>query len=76
MIDILWLIAGLLRERLWYYPIALAAFALFVLYQLYRFDMTGSLWLLVVTAVDVVVIALTWHEFRYLRHTVARRLRN
>lgn len=67
----LWLIAGLLRERLWYYPTALLVLALFVLYQLYRFSATHSLWLLAITAVDLVIIGLTWHEYGYLRH-VAR----
>jgi uncharacterized membrane protein len=61
------LVAGLLRERLWYYPVAIAAFGAFVAYQLVRFRSTHSLWLLVLTVVDVVVIVLTWHEYRYLR---------
>lgn len=63
----LWLIVGLLRERLWYYPTALIVFALFIGYQLYRFSFTHSLFLLFVTAVDIVVIVLTWHEYGYLR---------
>ena len=68
----LWLIIGLLRERLWYYPTALVVFGLFILYQLYRFDSTHSPWLLLITAVDLVVTALTWHEYRYLGRTLAR----
>lgn len=63
----LWLIIGLLRQKLWYYPVAIAIFGLFIVYQLYRFSLTHSLWLLVITAVDVLVIGLTWHEYRYLR---------
>ncbi len=65
----LWLVVGLLRERLWYYPTALVVFGLFIIYQLYRFDSTHSPWLLLITAVDIVVIALTWHEYRYLGRT-------
>lgn len=68
----LWLIAGLLRERLRYYPTALVVFALFVLYQLYRFGATHSPWLLVITALDAMVIGLTWHEYRYLRQVLSR----
>jgi uncharacterized membrane protein len=64
----LWLIVGLLRERLWYYPAALVIFGLFIVYQLYRFNYTHSIWLLVVTAVDLVVVGLTWHEYGYLRY--------
>jgi uncharacterized membrane protein len=63
----LWLIVGLLRQRLWYYPTALIVFALFIGYQLYRFNFTHSMFLLFVTAVDIVVIVLTWHEYGYLR---------
>lgn len=63
----LWLIVGLLREKLWYYPIAIVVFTLFIVYQLYRFSFTHSVWLLAITALDVFVIALTWHEYRYLR---------
>ena len=63
----LWLIIGLLSQKLWYYPLAAAVFDLFIVYQLYRYSFTNSLRLLVLSAVDVAVIALTWHEYRYLR---------
>lgn len=62
------LIVGLLRQRLGYYPLSILAFALFVVYQLYRFQTTHSIWLLVFTVVDIAVIALTVQEYRYLRH--------
>ena len=64
----LWLISGLLRERLWYFPISIIAFGLFIAYQIYRFTFTHSIWLLLITALDVVIITLTWHEYRYLRN--------
>ena len=63
----LWLIVGLLREKLWYYPLAIAVFGLFIVYQLYRFNLSHSLWLVLITVVDVVVIALTWQEYRHRR---------
>ena len=65
----LWLIIGLLRKRLWYYPTALVVFALFIIYQLYRYSLTHSAWLLFITIIDLIVIGLTWHEYRYLRRT-------
>lgn len=70
----LWLIIGLLRKRLWYYPTALVVFGFFITYQLYRFSFTHSPSLLFITAVDVVVIVLTWHEYRYLRTHLASHL--
>ena len=63
----LWLIVGLLRGKLWYYPLAIAVFGAFIVYQLYRFTLTHSLWLILITGVDVVVIALTWQEYRARR---------
>lgn len=65
----LWLIIGLLRQKLWYYPVSLIVFALFIVYQLYRYSYTQSIWLLFITAVDVVVIVLTWHEYRFLQRS-------
>jgi uncharacterized membrane protein len=65
----LWLIVGLLREKLGYYPLAMAVFGFFILYQLYRYNLTHSPWLILITVVDIVVIALTWQEYRYLRRT-------
>lgn len=64
----LWVIIGLLRERLWYYPVALVVFTAFIVYQIHRYTITHSVWLLVITLIDLVVIGLTWHEYRYLRH--------
>jgi uncharacterized membrane protein len=70
----LWLIMGLLREKLWYYPTGIVVFGLFIVYQLYRFSFTHSVWLLFVTAVDLIVIALTWHEYKYLRRLASTRI--
>lgn len=61
----LWLIVGLLQRRLSYYPAAIIVFTLFIAYQLYRYTLTHSIWLLLITVVDFVVVALTWHEYRF-----------
>ncbi len=66
----LWLITGLLRQKLWYYPTSIIVFGLFILYQLYRFSFTHSVWLLLISAVDIIVIALTWHEYKYLNRVL------
>ncbi|WP_250535742.1 DUF2127 domain-containing protein [Caballeronia sp. AZ10_KS36] len=63
----LWLVAGLLRRKLWYFPVALAIFVSFIAFQLYRFTVSHSVWLLVLSALDIVVITLTWFEYRTLR---------
>ena len=63
----LWLVSGLMRRKLWYYPTSLGVFGLFIIYQIIRFASTHSIWLLIITVLDLFVIALTWHEYRYLR---------
>ena len=63
----LWLIVGLLRKRLWYYPTAMVVFGLFIIYQIYRFAFTHSILLILITVLDLIVIGLTWHEWQYLR---------
>jgi uncharacterized membrane protein len=61
------LIAGLLRGKLGYYPAAIVIFLLFVFYQLYRYYLTHSLWLVILTLADIVVIWLTWREYKFMQ---------
>jgi len=67
------LVIALLQQRLWAYPAAIGAFGLFLVYQLYRYTHTHSVWLLVLSVVDVGVIVITWLEYKRLRavHAVA-----
>lgn len=67
----LWLIIGLWQKKLGYYPAAIAIFGLFILYQVYRYSFTHSPLLLLVTALDAIVIGLTWIEYRNLRHILS-----
>ena len=61
------LVAALLLRRRWAYPAAIFAFSLFLVYQLYRYSHTHAMELLVLSVVDVVVIVLTWFEYRRLQ---------
>lgn len=60
------LVFGLLREKLWVFPTAIAAFCMFLAYQFYRYSHTHSAWLLVLSFLDIFVIVLTWLEYRRL----------
>lgn len=46
------------------YPLAIAVFAGFVAYQLHRWTLTGSPAMLALSALDALVIWLTWQEWR------------
>ncbi len=68
------LVAGLLREKLWAYPVSLVVLTAFIAYQGYRFSYTHSIGLVVLTIFDIIVMVLVWHEWRLLRrHVEARR---
>jgi uncharacterized membrane protein len=60
------LVTALLLKKRWAYPVAIVAFALFLVYQLYRYSHTHSSWLLVLSILDIVVIVLTWLEYKRL----------
>jgi uncharacterized membrane protein len=64
----IFLVAGLLRNRLWAYPASMGVFTVFIIYQLFRyFFKTHSPWLLVITVIDTVVIGLIYYEYRRIR---------
>lgn len=67
------LVIGLLRNKLWAYPVSLAVLCLFIVYQLYRFSYTHGFGLIVLTLFDVVVVGLIWHEYRLVRRHLAAR---
>ena len=58
------LVAGLLRRRLWSYPVSLWFLAGFIAYQAYRFFFTHSLWMIALTVVDLIVAFLIWREYQ------------
>lgn len=61
------LVAGLLRRKMWSYPASMWVLGAFVAYQCYRYTHTQSPWLIALTALDIVVILLVWHEYRLRR---------
>jgi uncharacterized membrane protein len=64
------LVVALLRGQLWAYPWMIAFLLLFIGYQLYRFVLEPSAWLILLSAFDLAVAWLTWRE--YLRHRQRR----
>jgi uncharacterized membrane protein len=57
------LVLALFRNKLWAYPLMIITLAAFVCYQLYRFALTHSLAMILLTLFDLVVILLTWLEY-------------
>jgi uncharacterized membrane protein len=61
------MVAALLRNRLWAYPVAIFVFTGFIAYQLYRYTLTGGIGLILLSAFDIFLIALIWLEYRAQR---------
>ena len=61
------LVVGLLRGKLWAYPATFVVLTLFIAYQLYRYTYTHDIGLILFSALDVIVIALAWHEYRLVK---------
>ena len=57
------LVLCLWMNKLWAYPLTIAVFGAFSIYQMYRYTHTHSPWLLALTILDVVLIYLTWEEY-------------
>ena len=63
----LFLVAGLLQKRLWAYPTAMIIFGLFALYQSIEYLLHPHPSLIVLTVIDLLVIALTYKEYQILK---------
>jgi uncharacterized membrane protein len=61
------LVVLVLKDRLWAYPWMIGLIAVFIAYQVYRLTYKVSFGLIVLTLFDMLVIWLTWREYRIKR---------
>lgn len=61
------LVGAILLNQQWAYPWMIVVLILFVLYQLYRIVLNPGAGLIALTIFDVLIIALTWREWRHRR---------
>jgi uncharacterized membrane protein len=54
-------------NKLWSYPAAIVVFTGFAIYQIYQLAQQNSLFLGIVTALDMVVVLLIVAEYRHVR---------
>lgn len=65
------LVVALLRKAVRWYPAAITALGLFVLFELVRGAQTHSLLLPVLTALDIAIIVVVIKEYREIRRNTA-----
>jgi uncharacterized membrane protein len=63
------LVTALLLNKLWAYPWMIVVLLLFIGYQLYRIALAPGAGLIALTVFDVVIVVLTWREYRQQRQT-------
>ncbi len=61
------LVIALLLDKLWAYPWMIGVLLLFIGYQSYRLMLDASVGLIALTTFDVLVVTLTWREYRRKR---------
>lgn len=66
-------VIALWKEKLWAYPVSLAVLSVFIVYQLYLLTLGFSIWLILFTILDVIIIFLVWHEYGVLKKRSAFR---
>jgi uncharacterized membrane protein len=64
------LVVALLLDQLWAYPWLIAVLLLFIGYQLYRIALGPTAGLIGLTAFDLLIVALTWREYREQRRRI------
>lgn len=67
----LFLAIQLYRKRMWAYVFTIWAIGLAVVYQIYRIFLHHSGVLIFLTILDIIFIALTWHEYLHQKKKVA-----
>jgi uncharacterized membrane protein len=62
------LVYALIKDKLWAFPWAIGVFTGFGIYQIYRYSVHPSGWLIALTILDAIVIVLTWLEWKRVRN--------
>jgi uncharacterized membrane protein len=65
------MVGMLARRTVWAYPVAICILIGFIIYQLHHWLVDGSSFLIVLSAVDLIMVGLVWREWRMLRRMVA-----
>ena len=64
------LVMLLRRKKLWAYPLTIFSLVLFIIYQIYRFTIDHSVGLLILTIFDLIMIALTFIEYKNMKNNI------
>ena len=57
------IVYALLKRKLWAYPLSMLLLIAFIIYQIYKYTVTPSVFLILLTLFDILMIALTYIEY-------------
>lgn len=63
------LIILLWKRKIWAYPITIISLVLFIVYQIYRYTIYHSSWLILLTFLDIIIILLTFIEYKRIKNS-------
>ena len=58
------LVILLWKRKIWAYPLAIVSLMLFIIYQLYEFYVSHSIFMIILTVFDLAMIVLTYFEYK------------
>jgi len=56
------------KKKLWAYPLAIVSLILFIIYQIYRYTFSNSVFLIFLTIFDIFMILLTYTEYKRIKN--------
>jgi uncharacterized membrane protein len=68
----IFVVVALLRNKLWAYPLGMIVFGGYIVYQLYRFTLSGSMGLIALSILDLLVVVLVWLEYRAVKSRLVK----
>ncbi|MFT8314904.1 MAG: DUF2127 domain-containing protein [Clostridium sp.] len=66
----LFLVIMLWKKKMFAYPLTIFSLILFIIYQIYRYTFSNSVWLLGLTIFDSIMIILTFIEYKNIKDKV------
>lgn len=61
------LVLLLWKKKLWAYPLTIVSLLLFIAYQIYRYTFSHSVFLILLTAFDILMSVLTYKEYKRMK---------
>ncbi|HEY5563393.1 MAG TPA: DUF2127 domain-containing protein [Clostridiaceae bacterium] len=63
------LVVLLWKRKVWAYPLTIVSLILFIVYQIYRYTIDHSMFLIILTIFDVIMILLTFLEYKRMKNS-------